>query len=101
VWRSTIAEGGSDGAPLLVDTNGDGVAEVAFRVRVSVTDGAQFATVRRVEGADAAGTEGGGEILFAETPVSAGSEAQVTEAGEYRFFAGWRSDLFFFDAGVR
>jgi hypothetical protein len=26
-----------------------------------------------------------------------GKEAQVTEAGDYRFFAGWRSDPFFFD----
>jgi Domain of unknown function (DUF4331) len=84
---------------LKVDTNADGAAEVAFRVRVSVTDGAQFATVRRVEGADAAGAEEGGAIIVADAPVSAGSEAQVTEAGEYRFFAGWRSDPFFFDAG--
>src|ERR671935_378318 len=84
---------------LKVDTNADGAAEIAFRVRVSVTEGAQFATVRRIEGADAAGAEEGGEILFADAPVSAGSEAQVTEAGEYRFFAGWRSDPFFFDAG--
>src|SRR6266511_4512222 len=48
---------------LKVDTNGDGVADVAFRVRVSVRDGAQSATVRRVEGADAAGAGDGGEIL--------------------------------------
>jgi hypothetical protein len=34
----------------------------------------------------------------AKAPVSAGREAQVTETGEYRFFAGWRSDPFFFDA---
>ena len=27
-----------------------------------------------------------------------GREARVTEAGEHRFFAGWRSDPFFFDA---
>jgi hypothetical protein len=27
-----------------------------------------------------------------------GREAQVTQAGDYRFFAGWRSDPFFFDA---
>jgi hypothetical protein len=83
---------------LKVDTNGDSIAEVAFRVRVSVTDGAQFATVRRVEGAEAAGTDEGGEIVVADAPVSTGSKAQVTEAGEYRFFAGWRSDPFFFDA---
>jgi hypothetical protein len=30
-------------------------------------------------------------------PVSLGSEAAVTNAGDYRFFAGWRSDPFFFD----
>jgi Domain of unknown function (DUF4331) len=84
---------------LKVDANGDGVADVAFRVRFSVTDGAQFATVRRVEGADAAGAGEDGEVLLADAPVSAGSEPQVTEAGEYRFFAGWRSDPFFFDAG--
>ena len=84
---------------LKVDTNGDGIAEVAFRMRVSVADGTQFATVRRAEGADAAGIDDGGEIVVADAPVSAGSEAQITEAGEYRFFAGWRSDPFFFDAG--
>ena len=83
---------------LKVDTNGDGIAEVAFRTRVSATDGAQFATMRRVEGADAAGAGEGGEIVVADAPVSTGSDAEVTEAGEYRFFAGWRSDPFFFDA---
>ena len=31
--------------------------------------------------------------------MSSGPEAQVTQAGEYRFFAGWRSDPFFYDAG--
>lgn len=83
---------------LKVDTSGDGVADVAFRIRVSVTDGAQSATVRRVRGEDAAGTGEGGDVLVADAPVSTGSEAQVTESGEYRFFAGWRSDPFFFDA---
>jgi hypothetical protein len=84
---------------LKVDTNGDGVAEVAFRSRVSVTDGAQALTVRRVDGPDAAGADEAGEILIADAPVSQGSEARITDAGEYRFFAGWRSDPFFFDAG--
>ncbi len=27
-----------------------------------------------------------------------GRDARVAEAGEHRFFAGWRSDPFFFDA---
>lgn len=30
-------------------------------------------------------------------PVSSGREARVTEAGDCRFFAGWRSDPFLFD----
>jgi len=83
---------------LKVDADGDGVAEVAFRVRFSATDGAQFASVRRAEGAAADDTDEGGEVLVADAPVSAGAEAHVTEAGDYRFFAGWRSDPFFFDA---
>jgi hypothetical protein len=29
-----------------------------------------------------------------------GKDAKVTTAGDYRFFAGWRSDPFFFDAGA-
>ena len=81
---------------LKVDTNDDGVADVAFRVRVN--DGAQSATLRRVQGGDAAGAGDDGEILVEDAPVSTGSEAQVTESGQYRFFAGWRSDPFFFDA---
>ena len=60
--------------------------------------GAQTATLRRVEGAQAAGTGEGGQVIVEGAPVSMGREAQVTQAGDYRFFAGWRSDPFFFDA---
>src|ERR1700736_5060961 len=83
---------------LRVDTNGDFVADIAYRVRFSLGDGGLTATVRRVEGPDAAGMGEGGEIIVQGAPVSMGREAQVTEAGAYRFFAGWRSDPFFFDA---
>ena len=60
--------------------------------------GAQTATVRRVEGPLAAGMGDEGRILLDGAPVSMGREARVTEAGDLRFFAGWRSDPFFFDA---
>jgi hypothetical protein len=83
---------------LKVDTNADGVADVAFRVGFSANGGGQTATVRRVEGAEAAGMGADGETLVEDAPVSTGSEARVTDTGEYRFFAGWRSDPFFFDA---
>jgi hypothetical protein len=81
-----------------VDTNGDLVADVAFRMRFSPSDdGGMKATVCRVEGPDAAGMGEGGEIIVQGAPVSMGREARVTEAGAYRFFAGWRSEPFFFD----
>jgi len=83
---------------LKVDTNGDGAADVAFRIRFSTAGNAQSATVRRVDGAEAAGLGEAGEIVVEEAPVSTGSDAQVTESGPYLFFAGWRSDPFFFDA---
>ncbi len=83
---------------LKIDTNGDAVADIAYRVRFSPSEGgAQTSTLRRVEGAPAAGTGDGGQVIIKEAPVSTGREARVTEAGGYRFFAGWRSDPFFFD----
>ena len=83
---------------LKIDTNGDAVADIAYRVRFSASAvGAQTATLRRVEGAEAAGTGEGGEIIISGVPVSTRQEPQVTEAGDYRFFAAWRSDPFFFD----
>lgn len=83
---------------LKIDTNGDLVADIAYRVRFSASaDGAQTATLRRVEGTDAAGIGDEGEVILEGAPVSTGSEAHVAQAGDYRFFAGWRSDPFFFD----
>jgi hypothetical protein len=83
---------------LKVDTDRDAVADIAYRFRFSPSEnGAQIATVRRVEGTDAAGTGEGGEAIIEDAPVSMGSDAQVTQAGDYRLFAGWRSDPFFYD----
>src|SRR5215204_3123100 len=83
---------------LKIDTDRDAVADIAYRVLFSASEnGAQSATVRRVEGADAAGMGAGGETIMEGAPVSMGSEAQVTQAGDYRFFAGWRSDPLFAD----
>src|SRR5579862_4233829 len=87
---------------LRIDTNGDNVADIGFRVRVtSSKDGAQNATLRRVEGAQAVGIGAGmaddGQIIVEGVPVTTGTETRVAEAGDYRFFAGWRGDPFFFD----
>ena len=81
-----------------VDTDGDAVADLAYSVQfASADDAKQTATVRRVQGVQAAGVGEEGEVIVQQIPVSVGREAVVTEAGEYRFFFGWRSDPFFFD----
>lgn len=81
-----------------IDTDGNAVADIAFRVRFSpFEDGGQTATLRYVEGPQAAGTDDAGQIIVEGAPVSIDREARVTDAGDYRFFAGWRSDPFFFD----
>ncbi len=83
---------------LKIDTNGDAVADIAYRVRFAISeDGSQTATLCRADGAQAAGMDDGGRLIVKSAPVSMGEDARVTEAGEYRFFAGWRSDPFFFD----
>jgi hypothetical protein len=85
---------------LKIDNDEDLVADIAYRFRFSASgNGAQTATVRRVEGVDAAGEGDGGEAIVEGAPVSSGPDTHVTQAGEYQFFAGWRSDPFFFDAG--
>jgi hypothetical protein len=81
-----------------IDRNGDAVADIAYRVRFSALEGgSQTASLRRVEGAQAASTDDGGQAIVERAPVSTGRDARITNAGEYRFFAGWRSDPFFFD----
>ena len=83
---------------LRVDTNGDMVAEIAYRVRFFRSgNDAMTATVRRAEGSEAVGKGEEGNVIIQGAPVSMGHEARITESGAYRLFAGWRSDPFFFD----
>jgi len=87
---------------LKIDTNGDAVADIAYRVRFSDSAGEQTATLRRVDGAQAAANGEGGLAIVERAPVSTSQVARITSAGDYRFFAGWRSDPFFCDvAGAK
>jgi len=81
-----------------VDTNGDAVADLSFRIRFSDVEAAsQTATVHLASGGLAAGLNDGGHAVIAGAPVSFGQEPIITVRGDYRFFAGLRSDPFFFD----
>jgi len=82
---------------LLIDTDRDFIPNLAYRISFSTAAGTPTAILRRVEGAEAAVTGNSGDVIFARGPVSTGHETQITAAGDYRFFAGWRSDPFFFD----
>ena len=82
-----------------VDTDGDAIANIAYSVQfVSSGDGKQTATLRRTQGERAAGVCDDGEVIVEKAPVSVGREALVTKVDDCRFFFGWRSDSFFFDA---
>ena len=83
---------------LKVDTNGDAIAEIAYRFTFSPKEqGMQRATVRRVSEESARGNSNEGDILFQNVPVAFDAEVSIAESGEYCFFAGMRSDPFFFD----
>jgi len=81
-----------------IDTNGDAIADIVYRVRFSYSEGeVQTATLRRAEGPQAAATDDSGLAIVEGALVSTGPVARVTDVGDYRFFAGWRSDPFFCD----
>jgi len=81
-----------------IDTNGNALADICYSVEfASSENGKQTATVRRAQGARAVGVCDDGEVMVENAPVSVEREAPVTNAGDYRFFFGWRSDSFFFD----
>ena len=87
---------------LKIDTNGDAVADIAYEIGFSpFTNGAQAATLRYVAGAQTAGTSDDGQVIVEGAPTSGfGGLAEFLEVGEYRFFAGWRSDTFFDPLGA-
>jgi len=83
---------------LSIDTDGDAVADLAFRFTFTPkAAGQQKGKVRMVTGSAAARLSASGDTLIDGAPVSFGSSPVVTDADGYRFFAGLRSDPFFFD----
>ena len=77
-----------------IDTDADAIADRSFRIRFSPTKaGEQRATVRFFEG----DLDGDGRVVIAGAPVSFGALPRVTSREAFKFFAGLRSDPFFFD----
>jgi hypothetical protein len=96
----TLADSFAPGAvyELVLDTDGDTVADVTYSVTFSPREnGHQKATVRRATGEGTRDAEISGEILFWDVPVSFDGDAVVVGSGDHEFFVGIRSDPFFFD----
>src|SRR5882724_11431574 len=65
---------------LKIDTDGDAVADIAYRLRFSAFErGIQTAILRRVDGPQAAGTGDGGRVIVDGAPVSMGRETAFTQ----------------------
>lgn len=84
---------------ILIDTNADAVPDISFKTQFSGvgSDGSQTATVVRATGSDANRRNMSGNVIIQNAPVSFGSEAMVTTHAGFKYFAGKRSDPFFFD----
>src|ERR1700752_2589659 len=84
---------------LAIDNDGDLENDIAFSYVFSEPkDGKQTVNVYLAANEDAESAEAVGEKLFSEVPVSfVGDEPHVATSGDFAFFAGARSDAFFFD----
>jgi uncharacterized protein DUF4331 len=84
----------------LVDTNADAAPELVFQYTFTARDakGQQFANVLRIDMAHVGPTHDPTVSLVSNAPVSLTSEAHIVQGHEdAQFFAGFRSDPFFFD----
>jgi hypothetical protein len=83
---------------LNIDNDGDCLNDLAISfVFAPPRDGRQTANVFLAKGAESRAVEAVGKKIFADADVSFGATPTVTKSGGYTFFAGNRSDAFFFD----
>ena len=83
---------------LNIDNDGDALIDLAFSYVFSPPEnGKQTADVFFATGAEARSAEAVGTKLFSDVEVSFGAEPTIARSGSYTFFAGARSDAFFFD----
>jgi len=81
-----------------IDNNGDLMNDIAFSYVFSEpVNGKQTVDVYMATGDDARSAEPVGEKIFDGVEVSFGSDPTIATSGDITFFAGARSDAFFFD----
>lgn len=83
---------------LAIENNGDLLNDIAFSYVFSEPkDGKQTVSVYVAKGEEAQSVEAVGTKIIADAEVSFGPTPNIVKAGDYTFFAGSRSDAFFFD----
>jgi Domain of unknown function (DUF4331) len=83
---------------LAVDTDGDLINDIAFSfVYSKPQNGKQTFSVFMAKGTDSRSIEALGTKVVADAECSFGPTPNILKAGNYTFFAGSRSDAFFFD----
>ena len=83
---------------LAIDNDGDFLNDIAFSFVFSKPqNGKQTVNVFMARGDDARSIEAVGTKIFADVEVSFGATPNIAKSGAYTFFAGVRSDAFFFD----
>jgi hypothetical protein len=83
---------------LNIDSDGDLLNDVALSFVFSKPqDGRQSFSVFLARGVEARSAEAVGEKIVADAEVSFGQKPNIVKVGAYTFFAGSRSDAFFFD----
>ncbi len=83
---------------LAIDNNGDLLNDIAFSYVFSEPkNGKQTVNVFMAKGAEAQSPEAVGTKIISDGEVSFGPIPNIIKSGNYTFFAGSRSDAFFFD----
>jgi transposase len=83
---------------LNIDNDGDLLTDVALSYVFSKPqNGKQTFSVFLAKGAESRSVEAVGKKIVADAEVSFGPKPNIVKAGDYTFFAGSRSDAFFFD----
>jgi len=83
---------------LAIDNNGDLLNDIAFSFVFSVPqNGKQTVNVFMAKGEEARSAEAVGTKIIADAQVSFGATPNIVKSGTITFFAGARSDAFFFD----
>jgi hypothetical protein len=83
---------------LNIDNDGDCLTDIAISYVFSAPqDGEQTANVFVAKGAEARSVEAVGTKIITNAAVSFRAKPNIVKSGDYAFFAGRRSDAFFFD----